>query len=112
MQFKSDIMDTIRAQEDATIATFAKKGTFFTLYEDGAKNSLKEHKSHLGRATMTAARPVKAVDDFPCFATSMERSMEAYYFKSKSMELAYKHRIRGNQKMGEQEINIAFLLLA
>lgn len=47
-----------KAQIDTTIADYAKMGTFLMLDKDGAKSTLKGHKSHLGWTRRAADRAV------------------------------------------------------
>ena len=87
----TDMTDTDKAREEATLATYQKMADFTTLKKTDAQRSIGGHKSHLTRTQNAADRAVSTTANMPCPATinNMERCLDAYYTKADTMELAY-----------------------
>ena len=89
----TDMADTDKAQEEATLATYQKMAAFTTLKKADARRSIGGHKSHLTRTHNAEDRAVNTAADMSCPATikNMEQCLGAYYTKANTMEMAYNH---------------------
>ena len=74
----SDMTETDKEREEATLATYQKMAAFTTLKIADTRKSIGGHKLHLTRTQNAADRAVTTAADMPCPVTikNMERCLE------------------------------------